>query len=534
MSDRVYLFKETQEYIEQQVWAKRDVNFIREKLEAVVDRIRDDKDKGVGFCDNIKAKRDGAVTEVEKSGFGIKAAAHEFTTQAGETKQANSYTVTFIPREFVGIQIVFYPKVRQNKITFGEARCYQKAEDGKTNEEVAKGIDEIIGVFRAQDAEVTKNICATLEYFKDLENIKEEPLPRGRAAGERKAFFVAKSVADVLENADSGQYSEEYITRLKDAVAKLTPLAEAMAKAIDDKGAWLKVEKESQSVDANGQKQKYTADASLRIVFEPRMKAEKNAEGEIVKIKRNSDGKMVAKMVAVKDENGKQVYDAAIDVPGTGLRFDVDITGDAAKVKGVIQDIWAGNALDRRVGFKEVNGKGTDEVKAFLAAVDTVTGREMPNSPLYDLYVRIRDEVNQKSADALDEQGNVRYGKDGKTPLKSEYVGWKPQYENPNTGKITPGHPQINIGNGANALIEITADADYPDILHATYVEFRGNGEAPYRTALTSKAQTMQLLGEIPYLQEILAREVPGCMEERNNRPQSGEGMEAEEEMPFR
>lgn len=529
MSDRTYLFKETTEYIENNLYAKRDVNFIREKLEGVVDRIRADHDAGkeIGFCDNVKSK-----TDVEKSKFGIKAGAYTYTTQSNEQKSINSYTVTFIPREFLGVQIVFYPKIRQNKLTFGEAHCYQKSEDGKTNELVETTIDRIIAVFREQDPEATKNICGTLEYFKDLENIKDELLPHGRVAGERKAFFVAKSVADVLENADSGQYSEEYVKRLTDAVEKMTPLAESMAKALDEKNAWIKVEKESKDVGEDGQKKKYMADASLRIVFEARQKPAKDENGEIIQVKRSSDGKMVAKMVAVKDENGKQIYDAAIDVPGTGLRYDVDVSGDAARVKGVIQDLWAGNSHERRVGFKEVNGKGTDEVKAFLAAVDTVTGREMPNSPMFDLYLRLRAEVAEKSADALDEQGNVRYGKDGKTPLKSEYVGWKAQYENPNTGKITPGHPQINIGNGTNALIEITADVDYPDILHATYVEFRGNGEAPYRTYLTNKEQTMQLLGEVPYLQEILAREVPSCMEERSTPNRDVDGVE--EELPFR
>ena len=530
MSDRVYNYADTEQYIENNIYAKRDVGVIHAKLEAVVDKIRADRQAGVNvsFCDVVTANSDGTVASAEKSKFGVKAADYTYTTNSGEQKTITTYSVIYTPRCFEGISIIFHPKVYQGKLTFGEASCYQKGEDGKA-QLYGTGIDAIIAVFQDPDLdeqtrEGGKELCGLLEYFRELENIKDEVIPRGRTAGNWKPWFIATKINEVLENPDNGQYSEVYVAKLQSAVEKMKPLAEAMAKAITDANAWVKVEKESKDKDENGNPKTYQADASLRINYVLRTVPVKDDAGNYIKVARKSDGKMVDKLVPAKDANGELIYDAFIDIPGTGIRFDVDVTKETATIKGPSQDIWVGNVLDRRFGWKETSEKGTAETKALIDAIRPLAQENMQNTPLYDLTQRLRAAVIEKSPDALDENGNVRLDQNG-NPLKAEYVSWKKAYTNPQTGYTIPGHPQINLtGDGRNALIEILPDADYPEILRATYVEFRGEGEKPHRTILNNKEATAAVLENAPYLNELLAKEVPTTQEERR-RPNNEEEM---------
>lgn len=533
MSERVYINKETRQYMEDHIYAKRDVLFIKTKLDEICDaidaklaslNITEMEEKAKYWCDDLSDK-----TNPRKTSFGI--VAKDFQREDGKT--ITSLSVGFYPANFEGLRVTFLPKVYEQKLTMRGGVIYHGSEilpDPLTNESKIKGEDgtermpsltEFIARLNGYDG--MEDQVALFTNLLPLEEIKDLAVPHGRAAGNRNPIFLSKTTSEVMDDISdgSGRFSEEMERATENGVNKAEPLAKAMAEALDKANAWLMVEREK---EANGETQKFTTPCSLRIGVELRKKVVRDADGNI-QYRADKDGSKKAVLQPVLDDNGKKIFDTFIDVPGIGIRYDLDVSGPEAVVKGVIQEIWAGNACERRVGFKEVTSKGTDEVKKFIAAIDTVTARERQDSPFYAFYLAIKDEVAAIADTELDDNGEVALDKNGK-PRKMEYVSWKREYKNEETGVVYPGHPQINLHNGDHsAIIEIKQDYDYPDILRATFCDFNVEGKAPNRTSLNNEATTKAVLKQCgcEYLYDILAKNVPTCAAPKRLARDAGE-----------
>lgn len=524
MSERVYINKETKQYMEEHIYAKRDVLFIKTKLDEVCDTIdaklaslgiTEKEEKARYWCDDLSDP-----SNPRKTSFGI--VAKDFQREDGKT--ITSLSVGFYPANFEGLRVTFLPKVYEQKLSMRGGVIYHGSGillDPKTDaakivdadgKERMPSLKEFIDRLDGYDG--MEDHVALFSNLLPLEEIKDLPVPHGKAASNRVPYFISKATQDVLDDiADgSGRFSEETAKAVENGVNKATPLAEKMSEALDKADAWIKVEHESKTkTGPDGKPETYLAPCSLRIGVELRKKVVRDENGNIVyHIK---DGKQKPNMQAVLDENGNKIFDTFIDAPGTGIRYDLDVSGEEAVVKGVVQEVWAGNVCDRRFGYKDVTSKGTEEVKKFIAAIDTVAAREHTDSPFYAFCKALQQEVAAVSDTELDDNGEVARDKNG-NPLKMEYVSWKREYKNEQTGVVYPGHPQINLHNGDHsAIIEIKQDYDYPDILRATFCDFAVEGAAPNRTVLNNEVTTKAVLKQCgcEYLYDILAKNVPTC-----------------------
>ncbi len=509
---RAFIGNETKLLMEKNPYVMRDCNAILKEVENLFSEM---EASNMSFCDKV-SNEDPEKTSLTTAS--IQASTFEYKNKNGEDKTGVNYRVYVNCQTPSGVTISFNPKVFGNKLTFGDMTLTLKDKDGALVKEEVDGVEKVYTLNGAEDiksmikgdGEKQNAFRAFVDKLNSLTEITEKQLHQSRSRSSNyKPFYVARSTQEVLDGTGSAIYmSQELKDWFKESVDKMSALAMKMYDKAQADGTMLKVEKDS--VQNKGEK--YLADASMRICIEPKMQVTRDAEGNII---RNGDGK--AQMKPVLNESGAIEYDTTISLSGTGVIFTVDVAEEAT-LRYVRNEAWIDNKPNFQFGVKAINEKASEDVKKFVASMNDflpefVPNREGGDSPMWELYQRVRKALNDKSETLLDENGNAMVNDAGNV-RKEEYA----QYIKPE-GNFKAS---VDIYSNVNKDIVIRLFENKNNTISAQYIHFLGEGEKPNIIPINRK--TLGELIKSDAVKDILKKEISGLSsDERSTRD---DGME--------